>query len=411
MTGKELHDAGDGDNPGNIQKQQIAEMRDVNFGDAEVFLMEDSVVEVAFVDEEEEMRASEKSRNKEKWESAKAVKNSTNMPDDVVGGRTINQGDKDVMKPSAVLPVPVRNEKLVALEKMFEDRDEKIIRGYQSRNPQVAHYTSPWGKQQEHAETATDMSVSSMGGQSGAPSISGVAAVAAMTSKPKRSRFSAMPHWRRSYEERTKAHTGYFDVDFYSLYDSSVVIGESHRLDHVSWEHRDVKQRFLHEKDIALSRNWFGAFIKARGNDRNFEPVCHPRSMKMPIDNVPDPGEWTEDWYTTWKSRKENPNNLKLFEREENMEESDSDDNESDSSGSEDKYTSEEKTRAAKSNEKYLGDDDDSYWEEEPEVGELCTVRLKIGERVSRVTWEHTSSLRRSRWRRKYFPKSKFPHS
>eukprot|EP00567_Pseudictyota_dubia_P011692 CAMPEP_0197453262 /NCGR_PEP_ID=MMETSP1175-20131217/34437_1 /TAXON_ID=1003142 /ORGANISM="Triceratium dubium, Strain CCMP147" /LENGTH=115 /DNA_ID=CAMNT_0042986495 /DNA_START=288 /DNA_END=632 /DNA_ORIENTATION=- len=102
----------------------------------------------------------------------------------------------------------------------------------------------------------------------------------------------------------------------------------------------------------------------------------------MPIDNVPDPGEWTEDWYTTWKSRKENPNNLKLFEKEENMEAPDDNSDErseSSSSSSEDKHTNEEKTGAVKS-------DDESSWGEEPEIGELCTVRLRTGERVSRVT-------------------------
>jgi len=394
---------------GGLQKQQIAEMRDVNFGDAEVFLMEESVVEVAYVDEEEELRATEKSRNKEKWEFAKAFKKSMNRPGDVVRGRKVNQGDKTRVMPSAV--VPVRSEKLDALEKMFEDRDEKIIRGLQSRNPQVAHWVSPWGKHQEH-DMSTDTTITTMAEQPGAPAIDGVAAVAAMTTRSIRGNISTKPHWRRSYEERTKAHTGYFDVDYYSLYDSSVVIGEPHRLDAVSWEHRDVKQRFLHEKDIAFSRNWFGAFIKARGNDRNFEPVCHPRSMKMPIENVPDPGEWAEDWYTTWKSRKENPNNLKLFEREENMEESgDENDDQSVSSGSEDNFVREDQTDATKSGNNKYQEDDESFWEEEPEIGELCTVRLKIGERVSRVTWDHTSSLRRSRWRRKYFPKSQFTQS
>ena len=51
-----------------------------------------------------------------------------------------------------------------------------------------------------------------------------------------------------------------------------------------------------------------------RGNDRNFEPVCHPKSMAMPLDQLkqrlPQPDDWEEEWYMSWKSRKENPDAL-----------------------------------------------------------------------------------------------------
>jgi hypothetical protein len=36
------------------------------------------------------------------------------------------------------------------------------------------------------------------------------------------------------------------------------------------------------------------------------------------------------------------------------------------------------------------------------EIGSLCPVRVRAGERVSRVHNYYTSSLRRSRWRKKY---------
>ena len=111
--------------------------------------------------------------------------------------------------------------------------------------------------------------------------------------------------------------------------------------------------------------------------------------MVMPMENIPEPGEWAEDWYTTWQSRKENPNTLKLFEMDENLDESE----DSESENSQQKRDHFESKNG-----------DDAYWEEDQDVGRLCTVRLKVGEKVSRVTWAHTSSLWRSRWRRNYFP-------
>ena len=121
--------------------------------------------------------------------------------------------------------------------------------------------------------------------------------------------------------------------------------------------------------------------------------------MVMPMENVPEPGEWVEDWYTTWQSRKENSNTLKLSEMDENLD------------GSEDSgdEISESDTSRQERNNTESKNDDDSYWEEDQDVGTLRTVRLKVDERVSRVTWNHTSSLQRSRWRRKYFPKGTIP--
>ena len=92
--------------------------------------------------------------------------------------------------------------------------------------------------------------------------------------------------------------------------------------------------------------------------------------MKVPMDrtSLPDPGEWVEDWYTTWQSRKENPNTL----------------------------------------------DHDMIIEkrhyEVPEVGSINTVRLQIGESVSRVHPYHTSYLRRSKWKRKYLTRGVFTY-
>ena len=54
--------------------------------------------------------------------------------------------------------------------------------------------------------------------------------------------------------------------------------------------------------------------------------------------------------------------------------------------------------------------EDDETWEDPPECGTLENVKLKIGERVSRVHPDHTSNIRRSRWRKKYFPRGTFPY-
>jgi len=226
-----------------------------------------------------------------------------------------------------------------------------------------------------------------------------------------------------SYEDCTSNHPGYFNVDFYSLYDATVVIGEPHAFDSVPWEYRDVKQRFLYEKSIQFSRNWFGEIIKKRGADKHHEPVCHPKSMELPMKNMPEPGEWNEDWFTTWKSRRENPNNLVIFDKDENDEmaeisvgESSSiDEGSIQSNGSShddlgDKYAAIEDSEGEEEDHGDVNNGTSATWEETLEVGTLCTVRLKIGERASRVHYDYTSLLRKSRWRKKYCPFDTFSH-
>lgn len=161
--------------------------------------------------------------------------------------------------------------------------------------------------------------------------------------------------------------------------------------------------------------------MRVRGNDRNREPVCHPKSMEMPHESYPHPGEWTEEWYTTWKR----PRDQEEASSEASSHASDSEFDESESSSADeddensqhsgmksdgsqgDKYT-----KCSESNDD--SDDEDSSssssWEEIPECGHLRTVKLRIGEHISRVHPNFTSSLRRSRWRLKYFPRGTFPY-
>ena len=168
----------------------------------------------------------------------------------------------------------------------------------------------------------------------------------------------------------------------------------------------------------------------------------------MPMEKIPEPREWTENWFTTWQSRKQNPNNL-IYDANNNEEEEDDEETEDARSDQEDTYMDTESkldssTIASNSiffsgekiamvgfdqmssyvpntnvklNKKEKQIDIETFvkseksaWEDAPEVGTLCTVRLKIGEKVSRVTWDYASHLRRSRWRRKYFPRGSFPY-
>jgi hypothetical protein len=184
--------------------------------------------------------------------------------------------------------------------------------------------------------------------------------------------------WRVPYLLRTGAHPGYFDVDIFSLYDAAAVPGPSHPLDELPWENRSVKQRFLHEQSISFSRNWFGSIAFTEGNDRIHQPVCMPKSMEMPM----KAGEWTDEWYQKpW-----------IVQAESTL---------SDPLGAELAVG-----RRATSN----GDEDELSWEEIPECGKLKNVKLKIGDRITRVTPELTSSLRKSRWRKKHFPHGSFPY-
>ena len=118
-----------------------------------------------------------------------------------------------------------------------------------------------------------------------------------------------------------------------------------------------------------------GSFEIKRGNDKVPNPVCRPKSGEVTVTRIAEEGEWSEDWFTTWKSRKDNPNNLAAFGQDETL-------TETEMWHSDRKLTNRKKVVV--------------------EIGSLCPVRVKAGERVSRVHNDYTSSLRRSRWRKKY---------
>ena len=56
-------------------------------------------------------------------------------------------------------------------------------------------------------------------------------------------------------------------------------------------------------------------------------------------------------------------------------------------------------------------EDDNLTWNDErPECGTIRNVRLRIGEKITRVTPDLTSYVRRSRWRKKHFSPGTFPY-
>lgn len=128
-------------------------------------------------------------------------------------------------------------------------------------------------------------------------------------------------------------------------------------------------------------------------------PVSRPKSLQMQVTRIPDEDEWNENWYTTWRSRRDNPNNLVAFAELEIK---------TISSSEEDKNTIIEGLSS-------LDESIHEHGSKAPkrkvniEIGTLCPVRLKTGERISRVHPEFTSSLRRSRWRKKYVSGMQFP--
>jgi len=93
----------------------------------------------------------------------------------------------------------------------------------------------------------------------------------------------------------------------------------------------------------------------------------------------------------------------------------------SDASGSTSSHSDDDRSRCSRSisSSSYCTSDassarsensDCGSWEDAPECGSLINVKPKLGERVSRVTPDHTSHLLRSRFRKKHFPRGSFPY-
>ena len=185
--------------------------------------------------------------------------------------------------------------------------------------------------------------------------------------------------WRMPYKQRTNRHPGYVGVDLNSLHELSTLYAEKHHNDAHPWEHREVKQRFLDEVSVAHCRNWFGKLRRFHANPIVETPVCRPKSMEMPM-RAPD---WTDEWFRT-------PTLVPLG---------------SNLSSSYDDADHLPKLEPDRKSPRGNDVSDSDSWEDTPECGTLKNVRLKPGDRISRLTPELTSSVRRSRWRKKHFPR------
>merc|ERR1739838_957508 len=109
--------------------------------------------------------------------------------------------------------------------------------------------------------------------------------------------------------------------------------------------------------------------------------------------NMPYPGDWTAEGYTTGVGRK------LLLPRPSTEESVGSGHSES---GTENSDSDEESQNSGSYSSSSSYEDED--WEDAPECGILVNTKQKIGENLTRVHPEFTSSLRKSRWRKKYFP-------
>lgn len=192
----------DFDGTEDIGRKQVAELRPLESGDAEVFFMEESALEVSFVQAtEKEKRKARKRAKREKY------------------------------------------------LKKIEAQRKKTPRNKDKLPGNLGLWRSPWERNRMPI-----MSAGRICNKNSPGDINGVAAAAAISARKGRlTRRICL----RSVEDRTKDHEGYFDIDFYSLYEATEVSVEDQDIDLAPWEYRDVRQRFLHEKSVE-SRNWFG---------------------------------------------------------------------------------------------------------------------------------------------------------
>mmetsp|Transcript_22839 Transcript_22839/g.28020 ORF Transcript_22839/g.28020 Transcript_22839/m.28020 type:complete len:926 (+) Transcript_22839:115-2892(+) len=206
--------------------------------------------------------------------------------------------------------------------------------------------------------------------------------------------------WKYTPEERGLGASGYKRINVKAFNDAINVNGEVAEYDDINWEERDVDQYFMHDVDITRNADWFGSIHSQRINDKIIDPVAQPKSVSI-ADVVTFPNKWEEEWYTTWLTRKKNPNKAKVDRRKES------------------KRSRKSKKKKSKKSRRHRDYDDDSYQSERKieedtndlqhlQIGEIYTHRFRLGERVSRVHPYFVSYLGKSRWKKKYFPRGIF---
>lgn len=387
-----------------------------------------------FVDKKLEVSQSEEEDGEQEWwkEGQQQKQRADSLSSDESDGAFGKQIDADLVELGAEdtkphqLPTPKtsskggrkshgrreREEFLLINTKFSKSHDENDDGDWQ-RKSAMAKYGAGW---QSHANWLSPRTLAGYGKPRSIDSVEAAENLKYVVYSKKL--FKNYYPWRQLYKQRTRLHSGFLHVDVNSVYDSTAPVPPSEEEEEfIPWERRRVLQRFLHEKSYAFSRNWFGDMVQKNGNEKIKQPVCKPKSMEMPIENIPDPGEWTEEWYKQWKS----PYDGRAPPGRSNSDDDYTNDGSYNSGAFTDGGRSRESGSSVNDESSYYSgsesetsrrftDDDDYSWEEAPECGEIINVKQKIGERVSRVHPDYTSSLRRSRWRKKYFPRGTFPY-
>ena len=256
--------------------------------------------------------------------------------------------------------------KLFSIEERLQKRElQQAKMALQQHGVIILGWESPWGNQSSsHLRALT------------APNpfhINGVAAAAHFVRRRCNVGFPVPSKPTQIGKRKVKYCPASEGLDVFSFRES---LSRSYcaQLDRLPWEKRIVGQRFLSEKSLE-TRNWFGSFALTRGNDRCHQPISHPLSVELDWDIIPYPGSWKETWFTPWQAFRANPNNLLIDQTISNYSE-----------------------------------DDEEVLQEPPQIGVLTTIRQNINERLTRVSYAHTSNLRRSRWRQKFYPRDSFPY-
>mmetsp|Transcript_3015 Transcript_3015/g.3895 ORF Transcript_3015/g.3895 Transcript_3015/m.3895 type:complete len:306 (-) Transcript_3015:317-1234(-) len=249
-------------------------------------------------------------------------------------------------------------------------------------------------------------------------------------------------------------------VDFTTAVAATAAKG--HGWEDYSWDDRNIRQGFLRDQIL----DWCGDSVREIAK-RGHNPVTHPTmttvcvggaivrstdddgvperttTMSVVIKSLPPPGLWKETWYCSWKSRQNNTNRLihqveteddyepaaftcpHLEERRDNKTLDDEPplsrirrDRQSQvttlAAAAAAAATSPRRAQSSPSSSPNKKKDDDNHRPakiHEAEIGMLCTKRLEIGERVTRVHYTLTTSLRKSRWTKKYFPDGTYPYA
>lgn len=135
-----------------------------------------------------------------------------------------------------------------------------------------------------------------------------------------------------------------------------------------------------------------GTIHVERVNKRIADPVSQPRSVMMEVITYPE--KWDIDWFTTWYTKKHNPNKDEEKKKERARKRA--------------KRSKKKKKRSRRSRRRdYDEIEEVTEVPEIPEIGNIYTLRFR-GEKASLVHLSFVSYLSQSRWKQKYFPNGIF---